>query len=220
MVLRLFILCVAFLAGVTHSFSDIAYTSTNFILGDVWFPENIEYFDLDVDANGSIDFSLTAAGTLSFAGIHPENQNKYLIHPSPPPNIGGPVAALNLNYIIDSNSGSGTPEEWFGNNDYGGFILILSTGRTGEFYNDRGFVGLKFDADDGIHYGWIDVEGIQSSPTIQIRGWAYETEPNKAIAAGAIPEPSSISLLLLSGTIVWLSRNRKRKARIPYRFLR
>jgi len=35
----------------------------------VWFPENIEYFDLDVDANGSIDFSLTAAGTLSFAGI-------------------------------------------------------------------------------------------------------------------------------------------------------
>ncbi len=82
MISRCFIICVALLAGAVTSSADIIYSSTNFILGDVWLGE--EFFDLDVDSNGTIDFSLVASLNI-FSGISPEAQNKYLIHPAPPP---------------------------------------------------------------------------------------------------------------------------------------
>ncbi len=213
MIRRLSIACAALLVGAASSPADIVHTPADFFLGYVFWPEWEEQFELDVDANGTIDFTLTASMT-SFAGIRPENSNRNLIHPSPPPNIGGGVAALDAGYIIDSNRGNGAPEEWFGlNTAFTPFIIIFNTGSTGEFIDHRGFVGLEFEAEDGTHYGWLDIEGVISNPVIRIRGWAYETEPGKGIVAGAIPEPSSVGLLAVGAGVLWL-RRRSRARRI------
>ncbi|MCL4790016.1 MAG: hypothetical protein KJ070_25080 [Verrucomicrobia bacterium] len=46
----------------------------------------------------------------------------------------------------------------------------------------RGFVGVRFYAADGAHYGWIRV-GL-GFPTL-VLDWAYESEPDTPIIAGA-----------------------------------
>lgn len=186
-------LCVALLAGATALRADIVYNPADFLLGDVW--QGAEFFDLDVDGNGSVDFSLQASLSY-FSGIHPEGQNQYLIHPSPPPNIGGLVAALDFDYNIGSTPES-SAEEWYGSENYSTLIYVLSTGSTGEFLSNRGFVGLQFESAEGTHYGWLDIEGVSGRSQLMIRGWAYESTPGAGITAGAIPEPSSIILFAI-----------------------
>lgn len=179
------------------------------------FPQTVEYFDLDLDSNGTVDFAFVA-DIVSFAGIHPENQNKYLIHPSPPPNIGGGVAALDSAYVIGPNSATGSAEDWFGSDNYSTLVFVLDTGITGEFYHNRAFIGLEFEADDGVHYGWIDVEGasrtmenhLLKDSSLIIHGWAYESTPGVSIVAGAIPEPTAIGLTLITALAAIVIRRR------------
>ena len=54
----------------------------------------------------------------------------------------------------------------------------------------EGYLGVRFYARDGLHYGWIhaSLAGDNSSavyPTIT--DWAYETRPNTPIVSGALP---------------------------------
>lgn len=64
-----------------------------------------------------------------------------------------------------------------------------SSGWLGPFgAKGKGYLGIQFSAVDGIHYGWIQVRlpGINElSPLVM--DWAYETIPNKPIAAGEKP---------------------------------
>lgn len=74
------------------------------------------------------------------------------------------------------------------------------------------YIGVEFEAEDGIHYGWIRFTGFPlmafpilnedgtfsgdylrglNQPGGYIHSWAWETEPGKAIVAGAVPEPGS-----------------------------
>jgi hypothetical protein len=202
-------IAIALHVGATVSQADIIHYATNFVVGDVWDPAPEELFELDVDSNGTVDFSLVA-GMNYFSGISSSNPdaNKYLIHSSPPPNIGGPVAALDSGYLIGSNT-EDTPEEWFGIDDWSSFIRILDTGKYGEFYNYRGYVGLEFEAEDGIHYGWLDIEGVYTRSSITIRGWAYESIPGVGIVAGVVPEPSSVVLFAIGAIGAWTLRKRK-----------
>ena len=206
--------CIALLAGAVASYSDIVHTPTDFVVGDVWVPAPDELFELDVDLNGTVDFTL-AAGKTHFSGISSSNPdvNKYLILSSPPPNIGGSVAALDSGYVISANSGEGTSEEWFGLEGWDPFIIILSTGETGEFIDHRGYVGLAFEAEDGIHYGWLDIEGVETRSSIRIRGWAYESTPGVGIVAGAVPEPSSALLAVIGAMSVWVLRRQNRASK-------
>ncbi|MEN8736179.1 MAG: hypothetical protein ABF337_02890, partial [Akkermansiaceae bacterium] len=49
------------------------------------------------------------------------------------------------------------------------------------------------------HYGWVEISSLVSTfNDLSVHGWAYESEPETAIAAGAIPEPSSMFFLSLS----------------------
>jgi hypothetical protein len=81
-----------------------------------------------------------------------------------------------------------------------------------------GFGGFKFTSGGQSHFGWIKLEwnggtfgkatGIPTS--ITALGWAYETTPGLAIAAGAVPEPSTGVLALLAsgsaGVLAWRKR--------------
>lgn len=212
----LVILAVVLLAGTTVSHADIIYHSTNIVVGDVMFPQSDEFFDLDLDGNNIVDFSFTSSLSGS-AEISRKNNNQYLIHPSPPPNIGGPVAALNAGYTIGSQSENSNSEEWLGLDGWDSLILIVDSGATGEFYHNRAFIGVEFEAVDGVHYGWIDVEGASRSmehhlltdSSLIIHGWAYESTLGVDLVAGAVPEPSSLILFIIGAWGTWLLRNKK-----------
>lgn len=61
---------------------------------------------------------------------------------------------------------------------------------------ESGYVGIRFEKADGIHYGWVDMAVDGWVNNVTIRRWAYETEPGVAIIT---PEPSCLTLLALGG---------------------
>jgi hypothetical protein len=85
------------------------------------------------------------------------------------------------------------------------------------FYNfvetDK-FVGLKWDVGGGnFHYGWarIDVSSANNG-TATLFSFAYEDVANAAIAAGTVPEPTSLALLAAGGGAVALERRRRNRS--------
>ena len=84
----------------------------------------------------------------------------------------------------------------------------------GEFLDQRGYVGVQFTADDGTHYGWIDVAGGVAGAYDEmaygvVYSWAYEDTPDAPIVAGVIPEPSSVMLLLVGAGGLWMARQKR-----------
>ncbi len=82
----------------------------------------------------------------------------------------------------------------------------LSHNATGEWTEaaPRGYVGVSFELENEsvggaaagtTVYGWMDIERV-SSTSGTLHGWAYD-DTGAAIAAGAVPEPSSLALLAL-----------------------
>lgn len=51
----------------------------------------------------------------------------------------------------------------------------------------EGYLGVRFSAADGDHYGWIFIKGFF------VMEWAYEMRPNYPIQAGAKPVPVPLS---------------------------
>jgi hypothetical protein len=46
-----------------------------------------------------------------------------------------------------------------------------------------GYIGVRFYAADGLHYGWVRV---RSTPVVEVVDWAYESRPDASIRAGLI----------------------------------
>lgn len=158
---------------------------------------------IDLDGAGVIDFTFGAS--INFVGVRSEGQNRYVILPSPPPNIGGPVEPLYPDYEIGPELDGGLA--WDGtNSDFGGFGIWFDTGSAGNFRGHHAYTGVEFYIDDHIHYGWINLMIGHDGPYGEIYGWAYESNPNTSIIAGAIPEPSTFLLLLIGGLALGASR--------------
>jgi hypothetical protein len=196
-VIRALHLLSALVLGASALRADIIYTA---LAEPLWLndepPPVIGLPDrqyIDMDGDGTIDFSFSGTWNISVS-FRSEGANGYLIVPDPPPNIGGAVAALDLGFLIGAESGDGSLD-WFNHAAWAPLMLDLDPGREGEFWDTRAYIGIEFQVDDGIHYGWFDVEGSSSSlPYAMIHGWAYESVPGVGIVAGAIPEPSSMTL--------------------------
>ena len=179
------------------------------MLGNGWDPATI-YEPIDMNSDGSMDFTFSANAGISI-GFRPKESNRYLIIPSPPPNIGGPVAAVTVGFDIGSDSGAGNLD-WFGLSTSSSLLMLeLSTGTAGNFWDTRGYIGVEFEAFDGLHYGWFDVKGHYAYPYVQVYGWAYESTPNTSIIAGAVPEPASAILFLIGVVGAWTLRKRKNR---------
>jgi PEP-CTERM motif len=80
----------------------------------------------------------------------------------------------------------------------------------GTFFGRRAYLGMRIELAPGeFHYGWVDIANTLAKPwNYEIRGWAWESEPNKAILAGAVPEPSSL-ILVAAGACGLLVRRRR-----------
>lgn len=61
--------------------------------------------------------------------------------------------------------------------------------------------------DDSLHYGWFRV-ALPASGAGTLVDYAYETTPNTALIAGAVPEPASMALMCggLAGLLAWRRR--------------
>lgn len=103
--------------------------------------------------------------------------------------------------------------------DQGLSALHQTEGWSGVWHGvERGLIGISFQSDAGLHYGWIQLSlDHELVPTEGIPGvvgrirfgpvvhdWAYESIPNTPIAAGAVPEPESVAFVLV-GTIAVIS---------------
>jgi hypothetical protein len=70
--------------------------------------------------------------------------------------------------------------EWMARSDIHGY-------QTGSWINVTRYLGLKFVIEGKAHYGWarLTVKFERFVPTATLTGYAYESTPNKSIAAGA-----------------------------------
>ena len=90
----------------------------------------------------------------------------------------------------------------------------------GAFYDTNAFLGVSFQVADETHYGWIHLvhDNEAEAPfdlSLTIQDWAWETEADTAIIAGAIPEPFSALLVLLGAFTVWGINIRKHRRPSP-----
>ena len=114
------------------------------------------------------------------------------------------------------------PTRWWGNNpatpdnsiticaveQYGGSVSHYNTGLDASYYRGRYYLGLALEKPEGFYYAWVEVFN-GGLGVIQLQNYAYETEPNKTLVFGAIPEPSTIALLAAGGLLLALRRKHK-----------
>lgn len=64
------------------------------------------------------------------------------------------------------------------------------------------YLGVRFEIDGADHFGWVELSvRVGAYLRGSIHAYGYETLPGTAIAAGAVPEPSTVALLGLAGLI-------------------
>ncbi|MDX1953108.1 MAG: PEP-CTERM sorting domain-containing protein [Verrucomicrobiota bacterium] len=89
---------------------------------------------------------------------------------------------------------------------------VLDTGAVGLFYNQRAYFGMEFQIEGKTHYGWalLDCSTLfgQVLGGGEIVSWAYNSVPNQAIIAGAVPEPSTWVFLAVGGATLFLWKRR------------
>ena len=169
---------------------------------------------LDLDNNGFTDLSIlqnVIGGTditLSFPSDSYVLRNS-VVFPEPIPTS---PSALSLGYYISASNPSYTWTQW---------PAIISrwdegtSSWSGTLAGDEtAYVGLQFDIAGNSHHAWMRMNLSDSQPSsapLMVVDWAYESAPNVSIQVGAIPEPSTLSLLSISCVFTYLGRKRKTK---------
>jgi hypothetical protein len=67
------------------------------------------------------------------------------------------------------------------------------------------YLGLKMELNDSglTNYGWVGIHILnEADATGEVVGYGYETTPNAPIAAGAVPEPSSLLICVIGGALL------------------
>jgi hypothetical protein len=80
-------------------------------------------------------------------------------------------------------------------------------GKNGQGLKKPHYLGLKFTIQGKVHYGWSRLTFDRSKFTTTLKGYAYETVPNKAIVTGNIKGPDVVTVQ--PGSLGQLARGRK-----------
>jgi len=178
-------------------------------------PVNPTPLNVDMDLDGTADFQINSDG--SHFAIYATGIAEVFALRSPPPDLGGYAARLSAGQAISSLTP--VPYEWlqtinvFGQ-PIGATLLYSNTaGQLGFWGGQFGYLGVRIQKNGDWLYGWIR-GGCPLS--IVPEGIFYEAalspSPNAAIFAGQLPEPSTLALFAVGGTLLYLSRRRKRNA--------
>lgn len=129
------------------------------------------------------------------------------------------IAGGNLVHALAEGTAIGpdTPQEdWL--QGYLGHLGINSSAtvppgvviNTGEFLLITAYMGVRFNIEDAVHYGWVRISNPFNGTGGIIMDFAYETEPGVGIlaGAGAIPEPATAALIT-TGCILLALRRKK-----------
>ena len=174
-------------------------------------------YNLDFDGDGTAEYVIYASGPLSTRGfeIWGLGQNRvWSYHPTDT----WFVVAMSSGDVIGTDLTPG-PFEWYQTQYYPSgqpiganfSSCVGGIGCIGFFAGlDWAYAGLEFQLNGQTHYGWLRV----GAPMPEFNGgwiyeYAYDTRPGAAILAGAVPEPSTLALLSLSGVALCLFKYRK-----------
>lgn len=216
MITRIFTL-IPFVAGgllmANHLPAQIAYSGPqNIEIGPAYdLPANSSFktapntFKIDFNLDGTSDIALFRSTVFSGSSILIVGVNGGGFSFFPGVHIHDPNAReefLSSPYWrgdqIDSTA-------YFGGSD---FPFIINSGSeaiprprgTGLFDPTGGYIGVRFDAVDGVHFGWVQYATDATGARGRVFDWAWETTPNAAIVAGdiglpAVPEPSTYTFV-------------------------
>jgi hypothetical protein len=171
--------------------------------------------DFDLNSDGISDFRFLSDGSF-VAAIQSYGTNRFISTLASGLDIGGSVTAISAGSIIASDT-SLLVGSWHIHTDNGGGSMFdLNFGPMSLQVSDA-FIGVEFAAADGIHYGWIQYVGYSHPekglgyylPGGFIDSWAWETRPGVSIVAGAIPEPSTMTLVVVSALSLMQRRRKK-----------
>jgi len=143
-------------------------------------------FDIDFDGDGIVDAQLSQSGisTSGFViGV------AYLNIPAGNAAIGsnGSATATNTAYpsVLASGAAIAPGDSHF--NEQTAQVLgagINGLPYFGQWDNQAGYVGIRFDIGGETHYGWVELAVSAGSQSVTVKSYAYETIPDMAINAG------------------------------------
>ena len=166
--------------------------------------------ELDINQDGVIDFAVRADPAFSTIAIF--NNNRLASLPEDPPDIG----AFVFPFAVGSQIGSSLNPVlvWERAGDYPGDSLLVGNFGTGSaiglWPGVNAYVGIELEISGQPHYGWIHIAS-DSFSSGSILDWAYETRAGVAILAGAVPEPSCVSLCVLGILVLFARRSQRRR---------
>ena len=171
------------IAGVTDGNSQTIVhvdLSPNYFNGGIDSVDGTPTYQLDFNSDSIIDFSIKG---LSFYGIpiaeviaNP-GSNSFLGDTI----YGYPMALTGIE-TIDSM------QPWYNANSVG--VLNINSCAIGRSHwcgvNDK-YLGLRFNFNAGLHYGWVKLDVNASGSSFTIKEYAYVVEPNTGLTAGQLP---------------------------------
>jgi hypothetical protein len=167
--------------------------------------------NLDLNNDGLTDLILASDAMRAY--FAPQGNNSVVVAPD------GFVVPLNRGDVVSSSPSSLDPTyAWLDSTiPTTGFATLgaqaVFDGQfiyTGYWSGQDAFVGLRFQYSGQTHYGWMEIANNTGTASGQVLGWAYETRPDTPILAGAVPEPSCISLCLLGILLMFTRRPQSR----------
>lgn len=178
--------------------------------GDFDFETIRTFYDLDLDRDGISDFWVISNGDIVellpfgnnriFSSIG-QSGTRRVRNLSEEVMIGPIPAGANPRFtgIEDSRISFDFGESFIYQclAQFGGSVSCSSTLPSDP--EQRTHYGLEFEIEGETHYGWVQVSAPERlNGLLEIHGWGFETIPGEPIAAGALPEPSTIGLTALS----------------------
>ena len=207
-------------AVVSGASADIVYTQLDFQIGG---PGSSPYFgSIQLGSIGMMGFTAGSNSKgperLFFANVK-DQQNIRLMNTLSAPLNGesnsksGKLARFQAGDLIQLDLGLNFGKEGIGsagksskggqNFGKGNFVF---DGNVQSGYIGFGFADFGFNGGE-VNYGWISVSW--DGTFLSVDGYAYETDANTGITAGAIPAPGAIGLLSLAAGAAGIRRKRQ-----------
>lgn len=193
------IFCLVFAVGLCLGSRTVsAQDSVRYTAGPSFsFPADGDLVSIDLDRDGEADFSFSGglflcttdipvSGCTTSFSVIPQGTNSLLCN-------GSQLAVMPAGGMIGPSSTNGTWTAYasatlanysfsprFGTSGWGGPLNALK----------EGYFGVRFQGVAGQHYGWVrarmaETNSVTFSP--EILDWAFESQPDTAIKAGAMP---------------------------------